>query len=234
MSSSPAYPLVVASVNSPSDLTALPSIDLSRTCDVVEFRLDGIDNSPSTRENIAACAAPVILTARKPEEGAFAEVALPARLRLLQSNLKKECYVDLECATLAEEANNPELQNLLTKIATTNSQLIASFHDFVTVPDEATVDTKITIAQQHKAIVKIACTVNTVGELSAWTDRLAQLLASSCPFSFMGMGNYGMATRLTAASAGSRLNYGYLNQPSVPGQWPAKHLKQTLSLLARQ
>lgn len=230
---SPAHPLVVASVNSPSDLAALPSIDLSRTCDVVEFRLDGIDDSPARRENIAACAAPVILTARRPEEGAFAEIALPDRLRLLQFHLKKNCYVDLECVTLAEQVSNPALLSLLTLIATTNSQLIASFHDFVTVPDKATVDAKIAIAQQHNAIVKIACTVNTINELSAWTDRLAQLLTSSCPFSFMGMGNYGMATRLTAASAGSTLNYGYLSQPSVSGQWPAKFLKQTLSLLAQ-
>ncbi len=101
------------------------------------------------------------------------------------------------------------------------------------MPDEATVDAKVTIAQQHNAIVKIACTVNTIDELSAWTDRLALLVKSNCPFSFMGMGNYGMATRITAASAGSTLNYGYLHQPSVPGQWPAESLKQSLSLLAQ-
>lgn len=229
---SPAHPLVVASVNSPSDLAALSSIDLSETCDVVEFRLDGIDDSPATRKSIAACATPVILTARKPDEGAFNAIALPDRLRLLQSHLKKKCYVDLECASLATEANNPELQDLLNQITTMNCQLIASYHNFTTVPDEATLDAKITIARHHKAIVKIACTVNTIDELSAWTQRLAQLLSSGYAFSFMGMGCYGMATRLTAASAGSVLNYGYLTQPSVSGQWPAKSLKQTLSLLA--
>ena len=208
---SSAHPLVVASVNSHNDLAALPSIDLTATCDVVEFRLDGIDDSPDTREVIAECTAPVILTARKPEEGAFTKIALPERLKLLQSHLKKNCSVDLECATLAAGEMNPDLQNLLTQITATNSQLIASFHDFTSVPDEATVEAKITIARKHKAIVKIACTVNTIDELSAWTERLTQLMRSSCAFSFMGMGSYGMATRLIAASAGSVLNYGYLS-----------------------
>lgn len=233
MLSSLSHPLVVASVNSRSDLDALSSIDLPTTCDVVEFRLDGIDDSEKTSKTIAACVAPVILTARKPDEGAFSELSLSARLQLLQSHLKSDCYVDLECATLTSESANPELHVLLDAISTTNSQLIASFHDFSSVPDEATVEAKIAIARQHNAIVKIACTVNTIIELSAWTERLEQLLASSHAFSFMGMGSFGMATRLTAASAGSVLNYGYLTQPSVSGQWPAKSLKQTLALLAQ-
>lgn len=232
MSRSPAHPLVVASVNSPKDLTALSSIDLAETCDVVEFRLDGIDDSAALEESIASCSAPVILTARKPEEGAFTSLSLAERLHLLSSHLKTDCYIDLECATLSNEAHS-ELQDLLRQINATNSQLIASFHDFTTVPDEATIAAKIAVARHHNAIVKIACTVNSSDELCAWTQRLAQLLAASCPFSFMAMGYYGMATRLTAATAGSVLNYGYLSHPSVPGQWPAKSLKQALALLAR-
>lgn len=228
-----AHPLVVASVNSPADLAALSYVDLSETCDIVEFRLDGIDDTPATAETISSCAAPVILTARKHEEGAFADITLPDRLRLLQTHLKKHGYVDLECVTLADEARNPQLQTLLDQTTKMNVRLIASFHDFSSVPDEATVNENIAIAKQHHAIVKIACTVNTMKELSAWTNRLAQLVASDYPFSFMGMGRYGMATRLTAASGGSSLNYGYLNRASVPGQWPARCLKQTLSLLAR-
>ena len=40
----------------------------------------------------------------------------------------------------------------------------------------------------------------------------------------MGMGPLGKVSRLVLAAAGSRLNYGYLDKPQVPGQWPALEL----------
>jgi 3-dehydroquinate dehydratase-1 len=40
----------------------------------------------------------------------------------------------------------------------------------------------------------------------------------------MGMGPLGKLSRLTLATAGSCLNYGYLQHPNAPGQWPAKEL----------
>jgi 3-dehydroquinate dehydratase-1 len=48
----------------------------------------------------------------------------------------------------------------------------------------------------------------------------------------MGMQKLGKVSRLTLAVAGSRLNYGYLGEPQVSGQWPARLLKQRLAELA--
>jgi 3-dehydroquinate dehydratase-1 len=44
----------------------------------------------------------------------------------------------------------------------------------------------------------------------------------------MGMGPLGKVSRLVLAAAGSRLNYGYLDKPQVPGQWPAPELVRRL------
>jgi 3-dehydroquinate dehydratase-1 len=44
----------------------------------------------------------------------------------------------------------------------------------------------------------------------------------------MGMGPLGKVSRLVLGAAGSRLNYGYLDKPQVPGQWPAAELAQRL------
>jgi 3-dehydroquinate dehydratase-1 len=42
------------------------------------------------------------------------------------------------------------------------------------------------------------------------------------------MGPLGKLSRLVLAKAGSCLNYGYLNTPNAPGQWPAARLKTLL------
>jgi 3-dehydroquinate dehydratase-1 len=51
------------------------------------------------------------------------------------------------------------------------------------------------------------------------------------PLSVMGMGAYGKVSRLLLARAGSVLNYGYLDEPQVSGQWEATLLKQRLAEL---
>ena len=52
--------------------------------------------------------------------------------------------------------------------------------------------------------------------------------AGSQPLSVMGMGPLGKASRLLFARAGSLLNYGYLGEPQVSGQWSALTLKARL------
>jgi 3-dehydroquinate dehydratase-1 len=42
------------------------------------------------------------------------------------------------------------------------------------------------------------------------------------------MGPLGRISRLVLAAAGSRLNYGYLDRPQVPGQWPAAELARRI------
>jgi 3-dehydroquinate dehydratase-1 len=49
--------------------------------------------------------------------------------------------------------------------------------------------------------------------------------------SVMGMGEFGQLSRLLFGTCGSVLNYGYLDQAQVPGQWPAELLKRRLAEL---
>jgi 3-dehydroquinate dehydratase-1 len=78
-------------------------------------------------------------------------------------------------------------------------------------------------------IVKVAARVETPAELA----RLMTLfdLAQGAPLSVMGMGPLGKVSRLLCARLGSCLNYGYLDQPQVPGQWEATRLKERLQEL---
>ena len=46
----------------------------------------------------------------------------------------------------------------------------------------------------------------------------------------MGMGPLAPASRLLAAQLGSVLNYGYLgSEPTAPGQWSARFLKEAVN-----
>ena len=78
-------------------------------------------------------------------------------------------------------------------------------------------------------IVKIAARVSDSKQLG----RLLTLFAGriSVPLSLMGMGPLGKVSRLLFACAGSVLNYGYLGEPQVPGQWEAVILKKRLAEL---
>ncbi|MEI7773411.1 MAG: type I 3-dehydroquinate dehydratase, partial [Verrucomicrobiota bacterium] len=72
------------------------------------------------------------------------------------------------------------------------------------------------------------------GDLDRWElERLLSFLnwgerQSAGGLSVMGMGAYGQISRLVLGRCGSVLNYGYLDRPQVPGQWPAELLKQRL------
>jgi 3-dehydroquinate dehydratase-1 len=56
----------------------------------------------------------------------------------------------------------------------------------------------------------------------------AMIETSPIPVSAMGMGPVGKLSRLVLARAGSILNYGYLQTPNAPGQWPATELKRLI------
>jgi 3-dehydroquinate dehydratase-1 len=74
-------------------------------------------------------------------------------------------------------------------------------------------------------VVKIATVTESPGSVA----RLLTLLdGSPAPLAVMGMGTLGRASRLLFARAGSVLNYGWLAEPQVRGQWSAPDLRDLL------
>jgi 3-dehydroquinate dehydratase len=81
-------------------------------------------------------------------------------------------------------------------------------------------------------IAKAAVTLSSASDLSHFEALAAEFAGTS--FSLMGMGRYAQVSRLLAAQHGSLLNYGYLgNEPTAPGQWPARLLKQAIAATPR-
>ena len=74
-------------------------------------------------------------------------------------------------------------------------------------------------------VLKIATRTDSAADVA----RLLGLLEKTpLPLAVMGLGPLGMASRVMLAAAGSVLNYGWLHQPNVTGQWSAKDLQGIL------
>ena len=90
-------------------------------------------------------------------------------------------------------------------------------------------ETIISEAEGHDVdIIKIATTTNTLKEL---IDLLSIKKNSTIEnLSFMGMGNFGKASRLIAAQSGSILNYTAIGKTKIKGQWQLEEFLSALNL----
>lgn len=209
---------VVGSVVDSASLALAASPQVADLCDVVEFRADALAADPeAVARAMDACPMPVLLTVRDPVEGGIGALSSKARQALFSQLLPHANLLDVEIANLTE------FPGLLEDAHRRGIIVIASFHDFKGTPD---LDRMLSRIYAAKAVgvdaVKLATTTNCnleLGVLSA-LQEIAVL-----PMATMGMGSLGRVSRLLLASLGSVLNYGYLDQPTIPGQWPASRLR---------
>ncbi len=201
-------------------------LDWAALCDVLEFRVDvcpeaGDDVLTALREAVPAA---TLITVRRPDEGGQNNLDDTRRARLYERYLPVADMVDIELRSL------PDFSWLVRDARAAGVLTVASVHDFTATPDEATLHGLIRSARQHGVdALKIAATLHSHDDLF----RLLRLLdlPDRPPLSLMGMGPLGKMSRLLLGHHGSILNYGYLDRPTVPGQWPAARLKAVLAEL---
>jgi 3-dehydroquinate dehydratase I len=134
--------------------------------------------------------------------------------------------VDIEVRNLAVMAD------LVADIHEHGGLVVASYHDFNSTPSAEMLSSLHDEALAAGAdVFKCAATLHSSTDLAV----LAQWLESrpALPVSLMGMGRLGQVSRLLLAQLGSCLNYGYLDEATVPGQWSAVGLRRVLAELAR-
>lgn len=194
-------------------------------CDVVEFRVDAFPHAAAdVRAAAAGTPVPALLTVRDPREGGLHNLGLTPRRALLQSLVDDFQLVDIEIANLGL------YRDVVQQAKENGTIVVGSFHDFKGQPDAAVLADLIAEAQSLGAdIVKCAVTPQSAADLAA----LAAFLETgpSSPLSLMGMGPLGRVSRLLLGQLGSVLNYGYLDEATVPGQWAAAELKRLLAAL---
>jgi 3-dehydroquinate dehydratase I len=187
--------------------------------DAVELRIDALPYSLSPQQ-FTELPVPAILTVRRLEEGGVRPMTQEEQRDLYFAFLPVAAAVDVEIQS------TKRLQELLEALRREEKALIVSFHDFEGTPSLARLRTVRAKARDSGAdVVKIA----TKTERPTDVARLLVLLEeTSFPLAVMGMGSLGRASRLLFAKAGSVLNYGWLDQAQIAGQWSAREFLELL------
>jgi len=193
--------------------------------DLFELRVDAFAHEPEVLAKAAQkLNAPLLLTVRHPAEGGMARYRLQRRRDLVRQFLPMVQWVDFELRSLIP------LREEIAEAQEGGVKLIVSDHHFKATPSLLVLEQRCARAQICRPdVVKVAATVRTPEELSRLFIFLnRQQARRPGQLAVMGMGPLGQISRLLLGSCGSALNYGYLDQPQVPGQWPAELLKRRL------
>lgn len=215
-------PLVGASVKSMLEQAALAA---RLAPDLVELRVDHVldaDESSLTHllSGTAGLGVPMLLTNRRQQEGGAREQGEQARLALLRSGIASGSLsaFDIELATVPAER-----EQLIELGLRHGVPAIVSFHDFNAVPNDVALDSILqAMVASGASVAKLAVTPRDpadVARLLRWcraeSDRPGMM-----PLIVLGMGPYGLVTRLAGHLAGSALTYAATEATSgsAPGQ----------------
>ena len=197
------------------------AVRLRRPPDLFELRLDRLPTAVIDRlENmLPKIGAPLIITARHPQEGGAGKLSLRKRRALLTRFLTRAHYVDVElrCARA--------MRSLLVLAAKKKVCRIISFHSFKSTPTARLLSTKAREAKAHGAdIFKVATRTDTPTELGRLLDFITNG-RPNLPVAVMGVGQLGAISRVLLARAGSVLTYASLGAASdVEGQLSLEQL----------
>ncbi|HVF71126.1 MAG TPA: type I 3-dehydroquinate dehydratase [Chthoniobacterales bacterium] len=207
----PASPRIVGVVFSLADLRR--ATEIRNPPDLFELRLDGLVRSlDAVKRQIQRLRAPIIITARHPQEGGAHDLSTDERRALLLEFLEHAAHVDIEMRSLRF------FSSVLLAAAASGIPTIVSFHDLYDTPTPARLKQLVVAARAAGAdIVKIATRTHTQAQLKRLVafvdgcDRRARVAA-------MGIGKLGRVSRVEFARRGSALHYAHLGTPRAPGQ----------------
>ncbi len=213
------HPRIVGVIASREDLEQ--ALRMRRPPDLFELRLDrlaGIVGRVETK--LPKLRAPLIITARHPNEGGSGRLSLRQRRALLSRFLTHADYLDVELRSARA------LRALLAIAKTKNVRRIISFHDFKSTPSA-----RLLVAKAHNAkalradIFKVATRTDTPTELG----RLLEFITKNrvnVRLAVMGVGRLGAISRVLLARAGSVLIYASLGPATdVEGQLSLEQLR---------
>ena len=215
---------IVVSAFDELSLDTICKINSQNIFDVVEIRLDQLIQENELKTKISSITKPLLLTCRHPKEGGDNNISEPLkRVSIIEPLLSHASAIDIEISTATE------MKNLITEAKSKNIQVVLSYHNFETTPNLAELKTIATEAKDKGAdIIKIATTTNTIQELITLLTFSEN--GSIENLSFMGMGKFGMSSRLVAAQSGSVLNYSAIAETSIEGQWQLAAYREALKL----
>jgi 3-dehydroquinate dehydratase-1 len=210
---------IVGVIASPADMDR--AMRIRRPPNFFELRLDRLVRIADQLENkLPKLRAPLIITARHPEEGGANKLSLQQRRNLLTRFLPYARYVDVELRSAFA------LHSLLKLADQKKVRRIISFHNFKSTPPPRILSAKARAADARGGhIFKIATRTDTPVELA----RLLSFITNKnvdLPVSAMGIGKLGAISRVLLARAGSVLVYASVADTSdIEGQLSLEQLR---------
>jgi 3-dehydroquinate dehydratase-1 len=225
-------PRVVGVIMSQTDLDL--AIRMRERPDLFELRLDHLVRPASVaaatcgatdivdemEEKVSRLRAPLIVTARHPQEGGANKLNLRQRRDLLSRFLPHARYIDFELRSAAA------LHSLCKLARKKNVRRIISFHDLKTTPDLGRLQFKARRAKSLGAdIFKVATRTDTPEQLGRLLDFITKK-DLDLAVSAMGIGKLGAISRVLLAYRGSALVYGSVAAATdIEGQMSLEQLR---------
>ena len=189
--------------------------------DLFELRLDHLAGIVEQLENkLPRLRAPLIITARHPQEGGANNLSLRQRRDLLTRLLPHADYVDVELRSASA------LRSLLILAKQKKVRRIISFHNFKSTPPPRVLVAKARAAKACGAnIFKVAMRTDTPIELTRLLDFVTKK-SVNLSVAAMGIGKLGTISRVLLARAGSVLVYASVAaRPDIEGQLSLEQLR---------
>ena len=212
-------PRVIGVVASRADLGR--AVRMCNPPDLFELRLDRLAGIVDQLENkLPRLRAPLIITARHPQEGGGNKLSLRQRRDVLTRFLPHADYVDVELRSASA------LRSLLTLAKQKKVRRIISFHNFKSTPPPRVLVAKARAAKAHGAdIFKVATRTDKPVQLARLLDFIAKK-DIGLSVSAMGIGKLGAISRVLLARVGSALVYGSVGaETDIEGQLSLKQLR---------
>jgi 3-dehydroquinate dehydratase I len=218
-----AHPVVLGTITTRLGLRYLSRKKLP--ADAVEVRVDALLAAKVPAEEIEAALrrkkCPVLLTLRIPPEGGLRTWKVAERRELFLHLLPLVEAIDVELAT------TKAMDLVIDEARRTGKTIVLSAHAILKPALPAQIARWVReFGSRHESnkILKIAA------RIKSWRDlqQLAALLINHPEWhlAVMGLGPYAGQSRSVLTALGSRLVYGYLDQPAAPGQPSAGEVKK--------
>ena len=203
--------------------------------DMIEIRIDLL-NYPADSLHLLfkqlnkSVRIPIIATNRIDVEGGKFEGSEEERIEILLSVLEMVDAIDIELRT------GSEYRDLVVHRAKkAGKRVIISYHDFSKTPDIAVMQNIISDCFDAGAdIAKLAATPHSYEDALSLLQLTIDCARAPAQVCIIGMGGYGVHTRVIAPIYGSALAYTSVGAATAPGQIGIKELRGMLEMLCPQ
>ena len=210
--------MICLTLSGPTILDNLKALNDNKDCvDICELRLDLLSPSEVCKaaDFPSMVDIPVILTLRRVSDGGKCTLQEKARRSLLIETMKNGgfSYVDIE-----DDVKKSDVEEAAHSLG---MKVIRSYHDFEGVP--ADIFSRVHSLASRGDVAKIAVTPHSTADVMT-LFRINEEL-KSVPKIIIGMGEWGVATRILYKKMGSILTFGSNGKAVAPGMISVRELK---------